>query len=177
MTASARQAALLMLTDDDSPILRIAREVTSLAGEHQLEAAVIGGVGVFLHGYPRTTKDVDVWCHDREALVALLKDHGYRWHGEARELVKDDIPVHLLAETDTGYRPQFFEERAGVRVVSLAEMITLKLKTGVHRIERAQDLADVVELIRGRGITESYSSRIAEDVRPEFRRILRELHA
>ena len=68
-----------MLTDDDSPILETARRVTEVCRAAGLEAAVIGGVAVFLHGYERTTVDVDAYCADREAVAAALREAGFTW--------------------------------------------------------------------------------------------------
>ena len=87
----------------------------------------------------------------------------------------DGVPVHLLSADELGHRPAYLEERRGVQTVSLGELLTLKLRTGVRQLVRARDLADVVELIRARKLNGSYANRIAEDVRPEFKSILKEL--
>ncbi len=166
-----------MLTDDESPIFRVAREITAACREEGLEAAIIGGVAVFLHGYPRTTRDVDAFCSDRRAVAEALTRRGFEWDEANREFVRHGIPIHLMNAEELGYGPTYFEERSNINVVSLAELLTLKLKTGVRAIHRAKDLADIVELIKARDVTMSYSSRIAEDVRPEFRRIISELRA
>ncbi len=177
MVASAqrRHAALLMLTDGRSPILEVAREITRVCRVAGLDAAIIGGVAVFLHGYERTTTDVDAWCADRRAVADALTAEGFTWDEANREFVKDGIPIHLMTAEELNHTPAFFEDRSDIHVVSLAELLTLKLKTGVHEMKRAKDLADIVELISARGIDGSYSSQIAKDVRPDFRRIMRKL--
>ena len=164
-----------MLTQDDSPILNVAREITRVCRENELDAAIIGGVAVFLHGYERTTKDVDAWCADRRAVATALEAAGFTWDDENREFLLHGIPIHLMTTDELDYQPTVFERRREIVTVSLAELLTLKLKTGVHEMKRAKDLADIVELVAARGIDGSYSSRIAKDVRADFRRIIKEL--
>ncbi|MEE9404467.1 MAG: hypothetical protein V3V20_06210 [Algisphaera sp.] len=170
-----QNAALRMLTDDDAPILEIARRVTAVCREAGLEAAVIGGVAVFLHGYERTTVDVDTYCGDREAVAVALRAAGFSWHPEASEFRLEGVPVHLLNADELGHAPAYLEERRGIQTVSLGELLTLKLRTGVRCLTRAQDLADAVKLIRIHKLNGSYANRIGADVRAEFKSILKEL--
>lgn len=168
------EAALLMLTGD-SPILSVARELSEILVRESFDGAIIGGVAVFLHGYRRTTTDVDAYCDDREAVAKCLLAAGFVFHADKQEFVRDGIPVHLLTPEELGHRPVYLEEREAIRTVSLGELLTLKLKTGVRNLHRAKDLADVVELIKARDLNAGYSPRIADDVRAEYRRIIRDL--
>jgi hypothetical protein len=100
---------------------------------------------------------------------------GFTWEAEKREWVKAGVPVYLPSTDELGREPRFFEIREGVRTVSSGEFLMLKLRTGVRKAHRAQDFADEVNLIEIRGLDESYSSWIAEDVRPELGKIVRKL--
>ncbi len=59
MIRAIRDEALLLL-EGRGAILEVAREVARLMRDAGVEGAVIGGVAVVLHGYVRTTVDVDV---------------------------------------------------------------------------------------------------------------------
>ena len=48
--------------------------------QHEVEYLIVGGYAVILHGYPRTTGDLDVWVHKTEKnygrLVGAMSDFG-----------------------------------------------------------------------------------------------------
>ena len=52
-----------------------------LCNKYQLEYLVIGGFAVSIHGYPRTTKDLDICINNTEEnakkVLAILKDFGF----------------------------------------------------------------------------------------------------
>lgn len=56
-----REAALLTLTGS-GPLLDVARDVSRILRERDLDSAIIGGVAVVMHGHVRTTLDVDVYA-------------------------------------------------------------------------------------------------------------------
>lgn len=57
------------------------REFIQLLNEHNVLYLVVGGYAVAFHGYPRHTKDIEIWIYrDRgnaENLVSALKDFGF----------------------------------------------------------------------------------------------------
>ena len=57
------------------------REFIELLAAHDVRYLVVGGYSVALHGYPRYTKDLDLWIHTDDAnadkLVEALADFGF----------------------------------------------------------------------------------------------------
>lgn len=66
MITPAGKLALEMLVGDQT-ILNLAREVTAAIDASGADGGIIGGIAVFLHGYERTTTDIDVYTADRPA--------------------------------------------------------------------------------------------------------------
>ena len=67
LTTQRRDEALKLL-DRRGSILDLARELTALMQREGIPGVVIGGIAVLLHGYVRTTKDIDIFL-DGKALV------------------------------------------------------------------------------------------------------------
>lgn len=171
-TLLQRERGLAILTGE-SDILNIAREVSEAIRQAGCEAAVIGGVSVVLHGHIRTTVDVDVYTTDAPALATVLKDHGFVFDPVEKEFVKRGIPVHVVTQELTGGPPPRVEDIDGIRTVSLADLLNMKLRSGTSDMLRAQDLADVIGLIRCRRLTGDFSSQIAKPLRATFRKLAR----
>lgn len=123
---------------------------------------VIGGYAVSVHGYPRSTKDIDVCIEmsdiNASKMVHVIKDFGFG----SLELTKDDfLKKHFI--TQLGFPPlridilndldgvSFEEAWNNKKIVSIEDvrvnfigyndLITVKKKTG-----RPQDIADVDKL-------------------------------
>jgi len=120
---------------------------------------IIGGYAVAFHGYPRATKDLDLWLeaspeNARRALEAIHDFFGETLGLEERDLLSpgvvqlgyapNRIDLVLLPEGDPTFAKAFArarETRAGdvpVRVVNKEDLLALKRAFG-----RTQDLADV----------------------------------
>ncbi len=56
--------------------------------------------------------------------------------------------------------------------VCLADLIAMKLRSGLVKITRAQDLADVLGLIRRRGLKGDFARELDPDLRPAFRKLV-----
>lgn len=158
----------------DSVILDVAREVTTILCDADLPGAIIGGVSVVLHGYVRTTVDVDVWTPDApEPLAEALGAAGFAWNRRRREFRKGIVPVHIVLRDQTGDVLFKRREIEGILTVGLADLINMKLRSGTRSVARSIDLADVVGLIRANRLDDRFTARVARDLRAEFRRILR----
>lgn len=116
-----------------------------------VEFALIGGHAVFLHGYPRFSKDIDI------GVIVPVKQVS------ARLLSQGFLPIHAarFSEPITGVTVDVvklprcaipsvknpvllpFDVGHHVPVVDLETLLALKLKAG-----RAQDEADVIELLK-----------------------------
>lgn len=160
------QEIALGIFEENSRLLAAAERVSSAVGP------VVGGIAVFLHGYRRTTEDVDVYCDDAAAAAAALEAMGAEWDAAQREHRLDGVRVHLVTKAQTGDAPRKSVEIEGVQVISLPDLITFKLRSGLASVARAKDLADVVELIRAAGLDKRFAARLPKELRPEFRKLV-----
>ncbi|MEO7265957.1 MAG: nucleotidyltransferase [Ferruginibacter sp.] len=75
-----------------------------LSNKYNLEYLVIGGFAVSIHGYPRTTKDLDVCINKTEEnakiLVEVLNDFGF---GSLNFKIEDFLENDMI--TQLGYAP------------------------------------------------------------------------
>lgn len=136
----------------------------ALCNKHEVRYLVIGGYAVSIHGYPRSTKDMDICIEMSEEnaakMVRVLKDFGFDSLNvtEADFLEKNFI-------TQLGYEPLridilndldgvAFEEAwknkkvvdiSGVNInfIGYSELLKVKAKAG-----RPQDIADISMLMK-----------------------------
>lgn len=135
----------------------------ALCNKYELQYLVIGGFAVSVHGFPRTTKDLDVCINKTKEnaikMVSILKDFGFRsLNFKMEDFLKDDMIAQL------GYEPiridilndlngiDFDEAFLNKRIVNMngtptnfigfAELIKNKENAG-----RDQDLLDVKKLL------------------------------
>jgi len=163
----------LLTLQGAGPILEIAREISQLLRDHRIDGAIIGGVAVGLHGRVRATEDVDVFvATDSLRVSEILKQVGFAFDPASREFVKRDVPVHLVTPAQIGSRQLHYEDIDGIRTVSLADLINIKLRSGRDNILRARDLGDAVDLIRANSLGGDFAAKIDSDLRADFRRIL-----
>lgn len=137
-------------------------EFLKLLNAYHVEYLLIGGFAVALHGYPRTTADMDIWIAQKrtnaERLVACLREFGFEAPNLTPELFIEpnrivrmgEAPLRIEIMTDID-GVQFDEcvSRADVRtvdgtsvpVISLADLKLNKRSSG-----RAKDLDDLENL-------------------------------
>src|SRR5262245_61283033 len=97
--ASARVA--LSVFEKPSHLLEVARRAARAT-----DRPVLGGVAVFLHGYERTTTDVDLFSDDPEMTAAALSGTGASWDRKGRQHVLDGVPVQIVTSEQTGGPPR-----------------------------------------------------------------------
>lgn len=171
-----RDEALLLL-DGKGSLMEVAREVSQIMRAAMGSAPVIGGIAVVLHGYVRTTIDINLFTNDPKAVSASMKASGFEYHKARREFIRDGIPVHLVTPNETRFEPQKTIEIDGVETVTLADLIAMKLRSGLKNRLRAIDLADVIGLIRARRLKTTFASQIPKDLRTDFRNLVRAIEA
>ena len=75
-----------------------------LCNKYELEYLVIGGFAVSIHGYPRTTKDLDICINKNEVnaskLLQILEDFGF---GSFLFKIEDFVKDNMI--TQLGYEP------------------------------------------------------------------------
>jgi hypothetical protein len=149
----------------EEPLERLSVALAALMrwfDEHELRAAVIGGVGASLRGKPRLTKDIDavVVDADAEALVRSGAEFGFtpriadaiEFAQNTRVLLLRYSPAVVDLDLSLGMLPFEHEvvERAtlidagdvSVRIASAEDLVIMKAVAG-----RARDVADIENLI------------------------------
>jgi hypothetical protein len=171
-----RDEALLML-DKRGALLDIAREVSHLMRTAGIPGVVIGGIAVVLHGYVRTTKDIDIFLQPPlEPLADLLTANGFTFDRGRREFIKEGVPVQLVLPEQVGALSTKAVDIEGITTVTLADLINMKLRSGSKNLLRAQDLADVIGLIRHHQLTSGFARHLDKSLRPTFRKLVRLIH-
>jgi hypothetical protein len=166
---SLEQGLLTLL--GTGPILETAREISDLLRAKSIDGAIIGGVAVGLHGRLRATEDVNVLVTSDSAMLGdSLRSAGFAYDESLREFSKRGVPVHIVTRTEVGQRAFRFIDIDGIRTVSLADLINIKLRSGRDNILRARDLGDAVDLIRANQLMGDFTGQIDSDLRSDFRR-------
>jgi len=158
----------------------IARRLDDLA----IPYAVAGGMSLEAHGYRRLTIGVDILV-TREGLRAIherLEGPGY---------VPSFAGSKNLRDTDSGVRIEFlvagefpgdgkpkpvpFPDPAdvgveidGVRYLSLASLVELKLASGMTNVGRLKDLVDIMESIKARDLPAEFAEELNPYVRDKY---------
>jgi Nucleotidyltransferase of unknown function (DUF6036) len=164
----------LNLLDRRGSILELAREISQIMRRRKITGAVIGGVAVVLHGHTRSTTDVDVFV-DQPLLpiVEHLISEGFTYDESSREFSRGGVPLHLVTREQITNPPRETVEIEGVTTVSLADLIEMKLASGTRNMLRAQDLADVIGLIRHNRLTGEFAKHLEKSLRPAFRKLVK----
>ncbi len=166
----------LDLLDKRGSLLDIARELSHLMREGGIPGAVVGGIAVVLHGHVRTTKDIDVFVEGAlQALAELLIAKGFAFDSQKKEFVREGVPVHLVTIEQLKQPPRKTVEIEGITTISLEDLIEIKLRSGSSNVLRAQDLADVIGLIRHHRLTAEFARHLDKSLRPTYRRLIKEM--
>lgn len=150
--------------------------------------ALLGGLALAKHGYPRLTEDIDLLmtpsglARFRQQLVGW----GYRpaFSGAKKTFRDTETGVRIEIVTTEEYpgdglpKPVAFPdpampgvtvEKEGVRVVTLEKLIELKLASGTSAPHRLRDLADVQDLIARLGLPLTLADRLDSSVQAAYR--------
>jgi hypothetical protein len=164
----------LSLLERRGTILDLARELSRVMQQEKIPGVIIGGIAVVLHGHLRSTKDIDIFLDDSlERIAAALAAHGFQRDRARHEFVRDGVPVHLVTREQVARPPRKRIEIEGITTVSLADLVEMKLESGSKNILRAQDLADVIGLIRQNGLTGEFARHLDKSVRSEYRKLVK----
>jgi len=138
------------------------KEFLQLLNDHKVRYLLIGGYAVAFHGYPRYTKDLDVWiwleAENAKRLIVALEQFGFGSLGLSdADFLEPDQIIQL------GYPPSRidlltsvpgvdFETCDAVRIETLIDGTLVKfidlenLKKNKQATGRPQDLADIDNL-------------------------------
>jgi len=138
------------------------REFIALLNNHEVRYLIVGGYAVAFHGYPRYTKDIDIWV-DAEPdnavrLMQALNDFGFGGAGlKAEDFL---VPGYVI---QLGYPPNRIDLLTSIKGVGFTACYASRIKISVEGVEmclidienlkrnklasgRLQDLADVENL-------------------------------
>jgi hypothetical protein len=138
------------------------REFLQLLARHDVRFLIVGGYSVALHGYPRYTKDLDVWVLTDEAnakrLVAALEAFGFGSlgltvadflePGYVVQLGQPPARIDLLTSLTGVEFEQCWRNRQEIVIddVSVPVLSLDDLKRNKRALGRHQDLADLENL-------------------------------
>ena len=138
------------------------REFIQLLNDHNVLYLVVGGYAVAFHGYPRYTKDIDIWIwldkSNAEKILQVLKDFGFG----SLDLTVDDFldPEKVI---QLGYPPNRIDILTDLKGINFKECYSSRvevkiegtninfinlenLKKNKKALGRNQDLADLENL-------------------------------
>ena len=137
---------------------------------------VVGGVAVILHGGGRQTSDIDIYTDDLWSTHQKLEDAGAMWNSAAREHVFENVPVHMVSTQELGGPPSKVSTIRGVRVISLADLVRVKLRLGLESVRRSKDLAHVIDLIARVPLRKDFASKLPRELRAPFKELVEQVH-
>jgi len=164
------------------------RRLVQRLNEEGIPYALLGGLALAEHGYPRLTEDIDVLLTPRglERFRQRLVGRGYRpaFQGAAKTFRDTETGVRIEVVTTGEYpgdglpKPVAFPDPAapgatveveGIRVVTLERLIELKLASGTSAPHRLRDLADVQDLIIRLGLPLVLADSLDSSVQAAYR--------
>lgn len=168
------------------------RSIASKLTNQGIDYALIGGMALVVHGYIRTTQDIDLLMsvEGLQRFQAQLFKLGFvpafagatRMFRDSRTNVIVEVITAGEYPGDGKPKPVRFPDpatvaidRDGIKVVNLSTLIELKLASGLSAPDRLKDLADVQELIRVLNLPISLSSDLDQSVRSEYLRLWRSI--
>jgi hypothetical protein len=127
------------------------REFFQLLNANDVHYLIIGGYAVAFHGYPRYTKDLDIWIwieqDNAQKVVNTLRDFGFESLGlQAEDFLETDTVIQL------GYAPNRIDLIMGVPGVDFEECYPLRIIEEVDGVQLAFiDLENLVKTKRASG--------------------------
>lgn len=155
------------MAGNNDRILDLARRLRGV-----IDGAVVGGIAVYLHGVARATTDLDFYVRDRKVAAVELEEAGAKWDKEEREHVMEGVPIHTITAGEAGVEVERTSVIDGVRVVTLKDLVAIKLISGLKNRGRSKDLGDVEELIRAVPLDKRFAGKLPAAVRAEFKKMV-----
>ena len=175
--------------DEKSAVYGALREIVRRLRDLHIDFVVVGGMALFHHGFRRFTEDVDLLVTPEaleqahrhlEGLGYVAPFKGSKQLRDTRRGVLIEFLVSGQFPGDGKPKPVAFPDPSGkaveingIPILRLADLIDLKLASGMTNPGRLKDLADVQELIRVRKLPESFKDQLNPYVREKFVELLR----
>lgn len=168
-----------MFFKDKGPVPRTLHRLSKALNEAQIPHVLMGAMALKMHGFSRTTQDVDICmrAEDLQRFRAELVGKRYQpVEGRSRRFLdpKTDVTIDILVTGEIAGRQDRQQDVKfpdpseavmvdDVPVPSIARMIELKLVTW-----RFKDWADVVEVIRMNKLNDSFGDQFNPLVRSAY---------
>ena len=138
------------------------KEFIELLNENNVKYLVVGGYAVAFHGYPRYTKDIDIWIEisagNAENMIKTLERFGF---GSLNLKIEDFLEKDQIIQL--GYPPNQIDLLTTITGVTFEECYKLKIQIEIQGLKinfidienlknnkratgRLQDLADIENL-------------------------------
>ncbi len=172
------------------------RRLTQQLATEGIPYALLGGLALAEHGYPRLTEDIDLLLTPSglERFRQRLVGRGYRpaFSGAEKTFRDTETGVRIEIVTAGEYpgdglpkpvpfpdptTPGVTVEIEGIRVVTLEKLIELKLASGMSASHRLRDLADVQDLIARLGLPLTLADQLDPSVQAAYRDLWEKTHA
>jgi hypothetical protein len=182
MTTSAShrvRAALLRKVSGSTEIGKTMRKAVRALAARNIPSLVVGGYAVQENGYARFTSDVDIVVPDVAEARGVLSINGFKQNVGSTMTLTDrvtKVEVDLLpGGGSVGPGPLRLPLPDTVsdvpRIADLKTLIEIKLSSYMGSpTRRAQDLADVVQLVQANGLDEAFA--VDPKVKAQFLAIL-----
>jgi hypothetical protein len=168
----------------EAEVQKALEKLASTLDALRIPYAIIGAMALNEFGYQRATVDVDVLL-TAEGLAALKAGElgrGYTEKFPGSRGLRDtehgvDIDVVLAGSYPGDGRPKpvafpdpatAAERGARIALLPLTTLLELKLASGISAPHRLKDLADVLELIRARGLSSDLATALNSYVRDKY---------
>ncbi|MGB7160967.1 MAG: hypothetical protein WBD40_23100 [Tepidisphaeraceae bacterium] len=115
---------------------------------------------------------MDFYTPDRRVTDEQLRAGGAAWDAKRREHVLNDVRIHTVTPEDAGHVVEKTSIIDGVRVVSLKDLIAIKLRTGLNNFGRTKDIADVEALIGLIPLDKRFAGKLPADLRGDFKQLV-----
>jgi len=177
----AATEAFFMGTD---PVHEATRRITKILDDMSLPYALIEAMALNEYGYRRATVDVDILITEQslQTFKAAWLGRGYVEKFPGSRGVRDaelgvgvDFVIAGQYPGDGKPKPVRFPDPADVArrgeqvaLLPIATLVELKLASGLSSLDRAKDLADVVELIRHVKLPRELADEIDPSVRDKY---------
>lgn len=159
------------------------RRLTATLEAEGIPYAIAGAMAMNAHGYRRVTTDVDILL-TADGLARFKEKYlgrgwverfpGSRGLRDVTHGVKIDVLITGDFPGDGKPKPVRFPDPSvaiqgeGFRVLSLRDLVELKLASGLTNPDRLKDLADVQELIRHADVPAALAEELDPMVRAKF---------
>jgi hypothetical protein len=168
----------------EDAVFQTMRKIARRLDELGIPYVVVGAMALNAHGFRRLTVDVDLLV-TREGLKAIhdnLEGLGYLPPFQGSKHLRDTehgVRIEFLVTGeypgDGKPKPVAFPdpatvgvERGGIRYLSLASLVELKLASGMTNPGRLKDLGDVQEVIKVLDLPADFTEQLDPFVRPKF---------